>query len=118
MDVAEITAKARVLLEALPYIQDFRGSTFVVKYGGSFMDDPSPEVRNRVAYANATKQLSEINAQAKRIVASTKLDGEAKRERFRVAAQRLLGLGDAIQQPLFQVDQPHTGQGQGEGQHY
>ena len=50
MDVAEITAKARVLLEALPYIQDFRGSTCVVKYGGSFMDDPSPEVRNRVAY--------------------------------------------------------------------
>ncbi len=50
MDIAEITAKARVLLEALPYIQDFRGSTFVVKYGGSFMDDPSPEVRNRVAY--------------------------------------------------------------------
>lgn len=49
MDVAEITAKARVLLEALPYIQDFRGSTFVVKYGGSFMDDPNPEVRNRVA---------------------------------------------------------------------
>ena len=50
MDIAEITAKARVLLEALPYIQDFRGSTFVVKYGGSFMDDPNPEVRNRVAY--------------------------------------------------------------------
>ena len=50
MDIAEITAKARVLLEALPYIQDFRGSIFVVKYGGSFMDDPSPEVRNRVAY--------------------------------------------------------------------
>ena len=49
MDVAEITAKARVLLEALPYIQDFRGSTFVVKYGGSFMDAPNPEVRNRVA---------------------------------------------------------------------
>jgi len=49
MDIAEITAKARVLLEALPYIQDFRGSTFVVKYGGSFMDDPNPEVRNRVA---------------------------------------------------------------------
>ena len=49
MDVAEITAKARVLLEALPYIQDFHGSIFVVKYGGSFMDDPNPEVRNRVA---------------------------------------------------------------------
>lgn len=49
MDVSEVIAKARVLLEALPYIQDFRGSTFVVKYGGSFMDDPSPEVRTRVA---------------------------------------------------------------------
>ncbi len=42
MNVAEVTAKAKVLLEALPYIQDFRGSIFVVKYGGSFMDDPDP----------------------------------------------------------------------------
>jgi acetylglutamate kinase len=50
MNVAEITAKAKVLLEALPYIQDFRGSTFVVKYGGSFMDDPDPVTRSRVAY--------------------------------------------------------------------
>jgi acetylglutamate kinase len=50
MNVSEITAKAKVLLEALPYIQDFRGSTFVVKYGGSFMDDPDPVIRTRVAY--------------------------------------------------------------------
>jgi acetylglutamate kinase len=50
MDIAEITAKARVLLEALPYIQDFRGSIFVVKYGGSFMDDPDPVIRARVAF--------------------------------------------------------------------
>ena len=50
MDLAEITAKARVLLEALPYVQDFHGSIFVVKYGGSFMDDPDPAVRTRVAY--------------------------------------------------------------------
>jgi acetylglutamate kinase len=49
INVNEVIAKARVLLEALPYIQDFRGSTFVVKYGGSFMDDPNPEVRTRVA---------------------------------------------------------------------
>ncbi|HVU23981.1 MAG TPA: acetylglutamate kinase [Opitutus sp.] len=49
MNVAEVTAKAEVLLEALPYIHDFRGSTFVVKYGGSFMDDPDPAARNRVA---------------------------------------------------------------------
>ena len=50
MNVAEVTAKAKVLLEALPYIQDFRGSTFVIKYGGSFMDDPDPVMRTRVAY--------------------------------------------------------------------
>lgn len=50
MNVAEVTAKAKVLLEALPYIQDFHGSTFVVKYGGSFMDDPDPVTRTRVAY--------------------------------------------------------------------
>ncbi|HEY1793901.1 MAG TPA: acetylglutamate kinase [Opitutaceae bacterium] len=50
MDVSEVTERAKVLLEALPYIQDFRGSTFVVKYGGSFMDDPDPKVRARVTY--------------------------------------------------------------------
>jgi acetylglutamate kinase len=49
MDVKELIAKAKVLHEALPYIQDFRGSTFVVKYGGSFMDDPDPTTRRRVA---------------------------------------------------------------------
>ncbi len=31
-------AKARVLIEALPYIRRFRGRTVVVKLGGSFMD--------------------------------------------------------------------------------
>jgi acetylglutamate kinase len=50
MNVTEVTAKAKVLLEALPYIQDFRGSTFVIKYGGSFMDDPDLVIRTRVAY--------------------------------------------------------------------
>lgn len=45
----ELIAKARTLLEALPYIQRFRSQTFVVKYGGSFMDSPDPDVRNGVA---------------------------------------------------------------------
>ena len=49
IDLTELIAKARVLHEALPYIQDFRGSIFVVKYGGSFMDDPDPTMRQRVA---------------------------------------------------------------------
>lgn len=47
--VQELIAKAKVLLEALPYIQRFRGSTFVVKYGGSFMDNPDPDIRARLA---------------------------------------------------------------------
>ncbi|HEY0867154.1 MAG TPA: acetylglutamate kinase [Fimbriimonas sp.] len=33
--------QADVLSQALPYIQSFRGQTFVVKYGGSAMRDPS-----------------------------------------------------------------------------
>ena len=33
--------KARILMEALPYIRAFRGKIMVVKYGGAAMDDPS-----------------------------------------------------------------------------
>ncbi|MEY2529944.1 MAG: acetylglutamate kinase [Verrucomicrobiota bacterium] len=45
----EIISKAATLLEALPYIQRFRGQVFVVKYGGSFMDSPDEAERHRVA---------------------------------------------------------------------
>src|SRR5215213_9004557 len=45
----ELISKADVLLEALPYIQRFGNQTFVVKYGGSFMDSPDAAVRNGVA---------------------------------------------------------------------
>ena len=45
----DIISKAAVLVEALPYVQEFRGAVFVVKYGGSFMDDPDPKIRSRVA---------------------------------------------------------------------
>jgi acetylglutamate kinase len=45
----DLIAKAATLLEALPYIQKFSGATFVIKYGGSFMDSPDPAVRNGVA---------------------------------------------------------------------
>ncbi len=33
------TTRSEVLIEALPYIQKFRGQTFVIKYGGSAMED-------------------------------------------------------------------------------
>ncbi|HEY7565371.1 MAG TPA: acetylglutamate kinase [Acidimicrobiia bacterium] len=39
--IANSMGKARILMEALPYIQAFRGRTVVVKYGGSTMDDGS-----------------------------------------------------------------------------
>jgi acetylglutamate kinase len=45
----DLITKAAVLLEALPYMQRFRGQTFVIKYGGSFMDSPDPEIRRAVA---------------------------------------------------------------------
>ena len=45
----DLIAKAATLLEALPYIQRVRSQTFVVKYGGSFMDSPDPAVRHGVA---------------------------------------------------------------------
>jgi acetylglutamate kinase len=47
--VHDLVSKADVLLEALPYIQRFRNETFVIKYGGSFMDSPDAKVRNGVA---------------------------------------------------------------------
>jgi acetylglutamate kinase len=36
-----VKARAEALIEALPYIQKFRGKLFVIKYGGSAMDDES-----------------------------------------------------------------------------
>lgn len=35
----EVIGKARVLLEAMPYIRNFRGSFFVVKFGGSILSN-------------------------------------------------------------------------------
>lgn len=36
----ELLAKAETLTEALPYMQRYKGATFVVKYGGHAMGDP------------------------------------------------------------------------------
>ncbi|MDB5864056.1 MAG: argB, partial [Betaproteobacteria bacterium] len=35
----ESAVKARILAEALPYIQRFHGKTLVIKYGGNAMTD-------------------------------------------------------------------------------
>ena len=57
----DLIAKAATLLEALPYIQKFSGATFVVKYGGSFMDSPDAAVRNGVARDIVFLEAVEIN---------------------------------------------------------
>src|SRR5215212_5158499 len=57
----DLIAKAAMLLEALPYIQKFSGETFVVKYGGSFMDSPDATVRNGVARDIVFLEAVEIN---------------------------------------------------------
>ena len=57
----DLIAKAETLLEALPYIQRFSGATFVIKYGGSFMDSPDPEVSNGVARDIVFLEAVEIN---------------------------------------------------------
>jgi acetylglutamate kinase len=59
--VQDLIAKAETLLEALPYIQKFSGATFVVKYGGSFMDSPDAEIRNGVARDIIFLEAVEIN---------------------------------------------------------
>lgn len=57
----DLISKAATLLEALPYIQRFSGETFVVKYGGSFMDSPDPAIRNGVARDIVFLEAVEIN---------------------------------------------------------
>ena len=57
----DLIAKAETLLEALPYIQKFNGATFVVKYGGSFMDSPDEKIRTSVARDIVFLEAVEIN---------------------------------------------------------
>ena len=45
----DATTKASVLLEALPYVQRFKNSIFIIKYGGAFMDSSDPSKRKKIA---------------------------------------------------------------------
>jgi acetylglutamate kinase len=57
----DVIKKADVLLEALPYMQRFRSSTFVIKYGGSFMDAPDPKLRSGLAADIVFLEVAGIN---------------------------------------------------------
>ncbi len=56
---AEVEARAAVLLEALPYIQQFTGATIVVKYGGAAMTNP--ELKTSFARDIALLKLVGLN---------------------------------------------------------
>lgn len=47
MTINQVSEKAGVLIEALPYIREFYGKTVVIKYGGSAMT--SPDLKKAVA---------------------------------------------------------------------
>ena len=51
----KIIEKASVLVEALPYIQDFKGSVVLVKVGGSVMEVPEnlESLLTDIAFMNA-----------------------------------------------------------------
>ncbi|HYA36403.1 MAG TPA: acetylglutamate kinase [Candidatus Binataceae bacterium] len=51
--------RAQTLIEALPYIQRFRGATFVIKYGGHAME--SPELREGFARDVVLLKLIGVN---------------------------------------------------------
>ena len=36
--MASLVERAEILIEALPYIREFRGKTIVIKYGGAAME--------------------------------------------------------------------------------
>ena len=71
-----------------------------LRYFNAIKEASGDKIASHRVYANTTKQLSEINAQAKRIEASSTLSGADKRERLTElelrrgqVAERLRGMG-------------------------
>ncbi len=74
----EIIKKASILLEALPYLQKFRRKTFVIKLGGSTMEDPtivSDILRDAVFLENAGIRIVIVHGGGKAITSAMKKAG-------------------------------------------
>ena len=72
------TDKASVLIEALPYLQKFSGSTFLIKMGGSCMEDPelvAPLMRDIVFLKVAGIHPIVVHGGGKRISAAMERAG-------------------------------------------
>ena len=75
-------AKAAVLTEALPYIQDFRGSTVLIKLGGSVMETEAnlDSIMDDVAFLNAVGiKVVIVHGGGKAISKAIKLSGHEPR---------------------------------------
>ena len=75
--------RAEILIEALPYIKRFTGKTFVIKYGGSVMEDET--LKKKFIEDVALLKLVGINivivhGGGKRINAGTAGDRRARHE--------------------------------------
>ena len=68
----QLIDKAATLLEALPYMQRFRGETFVIKYGGSFMDSTDSAVRGGGIAGTTTREKSGMVSPPNRSVWQTR----------------------------------------------
>ncbi len=107
----EIISKAAVLVEALPYVQEFRGAVFVIKYGGSFMDDPDPEIRSRVAGDIAF--LSAVGIHAVVVHGGGKAISRALKEKG-IEAKFINGLRYTCEDTITVVDEVLSNQVNGE----
>ncbi len=96
----ELIAKADVLLEALPYIQDFHGSVVLVKFGGSAMEDPEVTrgvLRDVAFMASAGMRPVIVHGGGKAISAELKAQG--------VPTQFINGLRYTCEKTIKVVDQ-------------
>ena len=93
--------KAAVLIEALPYIQKFRNSTVLVKFGGSAMEDPAitrSVIRDIVFMECAGMKPIVVHGGGKAITAALKAEGVPTRfvNGLRYTCERTMRVVDRV----------------------
>ena len=116
-------AKAATLVEALPYLQRFRGKTFLIKIGGAAMDKPelvSSLMRDIVFLEVAGINPVLVHGGGKAISAAMEAAGLEARfvEGFRVTSPEAISvvetiLGNTINPALVDLIDQHGGRALG-----
>jgi acetylglutamate kinase len=93
--------RAAVLIEALPYIQEFRNSLVLIKFGGSAMEDPGTThsvVRDVVFMECAGMKPVIVHGGGKAISAQLKAEGVPTRfvNGLRYTCERTIGVVDRV----------------------